>query len=38
VCCVAANLDAASFADLPGFEDDLADGFAEVLALAPGAA
>ncbi|MHC1562822.1 wax ester/triacylglycerol synthase domain-containing protein [Actinomycetospora sp. C-140] len=35
-CCVAANLDAASFTDLPGFEQDLADGFAEVLALAPG--
>jgi diacylglycerol O-acyltransferase len=34
-CCVAANLDAASFDDLPGFEQDLADGFAEVLALAP---
>lgn len=34
-CCVAANLDAASFSDLPGFEQDLADGFAEVLALAP---
>lgn len=34
-CCVAANLDAASFTDLPGFEQDLADGFGEVLALAP---
>ena len=38
VCCVAANLDAASFSDLPGFEQDLADGFGEVLALAPGTA
>ncbi|GAA4799077.1 wax ester/triacylglycerol synthase family O-acyltransferase [Actinomycetospora chlora] len=33
VCCVAANLDAASFTDLEGFEQDLADGFDEVLAL-----
>ncbi len=32
-CCVAANLDAASITDLPGFEQDLADGFDEVLAL-----
>jgi diacylglycerol O-acyltransferase / wax synthase len=38
ICCVAANLDAAAFADLPGFEQDLTDGFAEVLALAPGTA
>lgn len=36
-CCVAANLDAASFTDLAGFEQDLADGFAEVLALGTGA-
>lgn len=36
VCCVAANLDAAAITDLDGFERDLADGFAEVLALAPG--
>jgi hypothetical protein len=36
ICCVAANLDAASFSDLPGFCQDLADGFGEVLALAPG--
>ncbi|HEY2194294.1 MAG TPA: wax ester/triacylglycerol synthase domain-containing protein [Actinomycetospora sp.] len=34
-CCVAANLDAASFTDLDGFAEDLADGFAEVLTLAP---
>ena len=32
-CCVAANLDAASITDLAGFEQDLADGFDEVLAL-----
>ncbi|MCD2189729.1 wax ester/triacylglycerol synthase domain-containing protein [Actinomycetospora soli] len=34
VCCVAANLDAAAITDLAGFEQDLADGFDEVLALA----
>lgn len=34
-CCVAANLDAAAVTDLEGFAEDLADGFDEVLALAP---
>lgn len=32
-CCVAANLDAAAFADIDGFVDCLVEGFGEVLAL-----
>jgi WS/DGAT/MGAT family acyltransferase len=36
-CCVGANLDAASFADVDGFGRCLAAGFDEILALHPGA-